>query len=227
MDIAIKRIHGIAGICIGVAFAGQLSRFLWLERNLQPVEAQNFYALEDVISIIDSPMWSLTGVLHVIVAAALVALALPESKQGPGRDLRLQPRAMAAAIASGMFLLLGMTHLIGVPQIRTLSDFCAEDGRTVLAAYSLLRVVLLGSGLFALGWFLVFDAGSKLGSGIKPRLIPVIGLIAGVLCVLFAFFYTAAPQLLTTLMMAAVAVWGSGQALPQSGRLTQDTDIGG
>jgi hypothetical protein len=176
---------------------------------------------------IDSPLWFLTGVLHIIAAAALVTLALPESNEAVGDDLRLRLRTMAATIASGMFVLLGMTHLIGVSQIRTLSSFCAEDGRSVLAAYSLIRTVLLGSGFFALGWFLLIDAGSKLGSGIRPRSIQVIGMVAGVLCVPFVFSYALAPVVVTTLMMVAVAVWGFGQALPQSGRSPHETDLAG
>lgn len=225
MASANRKIHGIAGLCIGVVFAGQLSRFWWLERRFGPVGEQNFYAIEDVMSIIDSPFWFLTGVLHLVAAAALVALALAESNQAMREELRLQPRAMIAAITSGIFVLLGMSHLIGVPQIRTLSDFCAEDGRTVLAAYSLMRTVLSGGGFFALGWFLLIDAGSKLRAGIRPRSVQVIGLIAGALCMLFVFSYAASPLLVTTLMMGAVAVWGSGQALPHSARLTHETDL--
>ena len=133
-------------------------------------------------------------------------------------------RRLAATIGSGLFLLLGMTHIIGVPQIRTLTDFCAEDGHTVLAAYNLVRTVLLSSAFFALGWFLLIDASSKLRSGITPKSIQIIGLIAGVLCVLFVFSYTTAPLLITTLMMVAVTLWGFGHALSQSGQLRIKSD---
>ena len=95
----------------------------------------------------------------------------------------------------------------------------------MLEAYGLFRVVLLGSGIFALGWFLLIDGGNRLAVGAGSRTIPIIGLIAGALCVLFVFLNAAAPVPVSMLMMAAVAVWGASQALPESGRLARESDL--
>jgi hypothetical protein len=151
--------------------------------------------------------------MYLVAAAALLALALPDSNQAAVDYPERRPGGVAAEIGSGCFLLLGMAHLIGLPQIGTLTEVCAEDGRTALVAYNLVRTVLLGGAFFALGWFLLLDAGSNLRSGVGPKSIHLIGLFAGVLCVLFVFSYAAAPLLTTTLTMAALTVWGLGQAL--------------
>ena len=208
-----KTYSGVPALCIGVAFAGHLIKVWWLELTIGPVAEQNVYALEDALTIIDSPLWAVSGLMHLVVAAALFAMALRESDQAAADRPERRPAATAALIGSGSFLLLGMTQLIGVPQIGTLTEFCAEDGRTALVAYNIIRTVFLGSSFLVLGWFLLSDAGSGLRRNDGPKLIHVIGLIAGVLCVLFVFSYTAAPLLITTLMMAAVMVWGLGLAL--------------
>ena len=198
---------------IGIAFAGHLIRFSWLQLHTEPVAEQNFYALEDVMTIIDSPLWVVSGAMYLVVAASLLMLALPESKEAAIEREYPFPGAIAAVIGSACFLLLGISHLIGVPQIEILTESCAENGRTAVVAYNLIRTILLSSAFFALGWFLLLDAGRMLRSGVGPKSIHVVGLFAGVLCVLFVFSYTAAPLLFTPLMMVAVTVWGLGQAL--------------
>ena len=213
MTYVSKTHSGVPALCIGVAFAGHLIRVWWLELTIGPVAERSVYALEDVLTIIDSPLWLVSGVMHLVVAAALSAMALSEPDRAAADHPKRHPAATAALIGSGSFLLLGMTNLIGVPQIGTLTELCAEDGRTALVAYNIIRTVFLGSSFLVLGWFLLSDAGSELRSSDGPKLIHVIGLIAGVLCVLFVFSYRAAPLLITTLMMATVMVWGLGLAL--------------
>ena len=213
MTYVSKTYSGVPALCIGVAFAGHLIRVWWLELTIDPVAERSVYALEDVLTIIDSPLWLVSGVMHLVVAAALSAMALSEPDRAAADHPKRHPAATAALIGSGSFLLLGMTNLIGVPQIGTLTELCAEDGRTALVAYNIIRTVFLGSSFLVLGSFLLSDAGSELRSGAGPKLIHVIGLIAGVFCVLFVFSYTAAPLLITTLMMATVMVWGLGLAL--------------
>ena len=213
MTYVSKTYSGVPALCIGVAFAGHLIRVWWLELTIGPVAERSVYALEDVLTIIDSPLWLVSGVMHLVVAAALSAMALSGPDRAAADYPKRHPAATAALIGSGSFLLLGMTNLIGVPQIGTLTELCAEDGRTALVAYNIIRTVFLGSSFLVLGWFLLSDAGSGLRRNDGPKLIHVIGLIAGVLCVLFVFSYTAAPLLITTLMMATVMVWGLGLAL--------------
>jgi hypothetical protein len=208
---------GVAALGIGIAFAGHLIRVWWLELYTGPVVEKNFYAVEDVMTIIDSPLWVVSGVLHLAVAAALSVLALSETNQAATARSERSAGAIAAVIGSGCFLLLGMTHLIGVPQIETLTEFCAGDGHTASVTYNLVRTVLLGSAFFALGWFLLLDAGSELRAGVGPKWIRIIGLFAGALCVLFVFSYAAVPLLSTTLMMVAVTLWGSAQAVTKLG----------
>lgn len=214
-----KKPGGVAALCIGSAFSIHLIRFWWLELRIGPVAGQNFFAVEDVMRIINSPLWAVSGVMHLVAAAALLTLALPESKQAAENCLRRYPGAIAAVIGSGCFLLVGMTHLIGVSQIGSLTASCAGDGHTALVTYNLVRTVVLGSSFIALGCFLLLDAGSKLRAGIGPKSIHIIGLLAGVLCVLFVFLYTIAPLFLTTLMMVAVAAWGfaKGSAMLAAG----------
>jgi hypothetical protein len=213
MTYVSKTYSGVPALCIGVAFAAHLIRVWWLELTIGPVAERSVYALEDVLTIIDSPLWLVSGVMHLVVAAALSAMALSEPDRAAADHPARHPAATAALIGSGSFLLLGMTNLIGVPQIGTLTELCAEDGRTALVAYNIIRTVFLGSSFLVLGWFLLSDTGSELRRGNGPKFIHVIGLIAGVLCVLFVFSYTAAPLLITTLMMATVMVWGLGLAM--------------
>lgn len=208
-----KRYYGLAALFIGVAFAGHLVRVWWLELTIGPAAEQNFYALEDVLTIIDSPLWVVSGVLHLVVATALSVLALPVPHRAAADRPERRPETTAALIASGSFLLLGMTQLIGVPQIGTLTEFCAEDGGTALVAYNLIRTVFLGSAFLVLGWFLLANAGSELRNGSGPKILHIVGLIGGALCVIFVFSYTLAPLLITSLMMVAITVWGLGQAL--------------
>lgn len=213
MTIDGNRFGGIAALFIGIAFAGHLIRVWWLELHIGPVAEQNIYAIDDVMAIVDSPLWVVSGVLHLVVAAALSALALQESNQAAKNCEDHCPGTTAAVIGSGCFLLLSMIHLIGVPQTAALADFCAEDGRTALVAYNIVRTVLLGSAFFALGSFLLLNGGSKLRTGAGTKLIHITGLAAGVLCVLFVFSYPVAPLNITSLMMVAVTVWGFAQAL--------------
>ena len=208
-----KSYSGLPALFIGVAFAGHLIRVWWLELTVGPVAEQNFYALEDVLTIIVSPLWVVNGVLHLVVAAALSGLALPAPQRAAAEPPERRPATTAALIGSGSFLLLGMTQLIGVPQIGTLTEFCAEDGGTALVAYNLIRTVFLGSAFLVLGWFLLANAGSELRNSNGPKLIHIVGLIGGGLCVIFVFSYTLAPLLTTSLMMVAITVWGLGQAL--------------
>ena len=213
MSIVNKHYGGAAGLGIAIVFASQFIRLWWLELRVGPVAEESLYAVEDVMAVIDSPLWAVSGALFLVAAASLSLFAVAESNDVAIDRPELSPGAVPAVIGSGCFLLLGMIHIIGVPQIGALTEFCAEDGRTTLVAYNLVRTVLLGSAILALGWFLLLDAVSKLRRGVGPQLIHSIGLVAAVLCMLFAFSYNAAPLLLSTLMMLAVSVWGGARAL--------------
>lgn len=205
----------IAGLCIAAALLSQLGRFWWFELGQPSAVSPGLYALDQVLSIVHSPLWYLGGSLHLATAAAIAVLAATPARPPADVALRAPLRASFATIGAGAFVLLGMMHLVGVPQIGLLSDDCPADGRTVLVAYDLLRTVLAGSGYFVLGSYLLVDAGPAGRTGAAPRLLRAIGLLAGVSCVSFPFLFTAAPRLTTTLTMLAVAAWGFGQAVPQ------------
>ena len=78
-----KKPGGVAALCIGSAFSIHLIRFWWLELRIGPVAGQNFFAVEDVMRIINSPLWAVSGVMHLVAAAALLTLALPEDCATP------------------------------------------------------------------------------------------------------------------------------------------------
>lgn len=210
-----RRAKRLAGLCIAVALLSQLGRFWWFELAEPPAASAGLYALERILSIMHSPLWYLGGSLHLATGAAIVVLAATPLRPVAHDALRAQLRVIVATIGAGAFVVLGMLHVVAVPQIGSLSDACPEDGRTVLMAYDLLKWVLAGSGYFVLGCFILVDAVPGRRIGAAPRSIRNLGLLAGASCVSFPFLFTAAPRLTTTLMMLAIAGWGFGQAVLQ------------
>ena len=142
--------------------------------------------------------------MHLLAAVALGLLALPTSR--PASPLSFLT-GFAALLASTCFLILSMSHFHGLPEIESTLQWCASDGRAALVAYNLIRVVALAGGIFALGSFLLLQSSDRLHSGKGSRTVHLIGVLAGILCLLFVFSGTPST-LITGLALGAILVWG-------------------
>ena len=203
------RLNGTAALCLGLAFGGHLLKLLWLEPRLGLAAQQGVYDYDTVLALIGSRIWVFAGLMHLLAAAAMAVLALPEPyPSSPGAKLS----GVAAMLGSTCFLLLSITTLIGTQGIEQATRWCDGDGRAALVAYNLVRTIVLGGGMMALGSFLLLRGGSQLLSGQGSRPVHMIGLLVGSLCGIFTFS-TEPIFLLTTIVVSGVAIWGLSQAL--------------
>ena len=208
-----NKLYNFAALCLGLAFTGHLLNLWWFEPRLGLPAMQDVYDLSTVLAVFDSPVWIFGGLMHLLAAASMSVLALPESDSA---SPVIKLTGVAAILGSTCFLLLSMTNFIGMPEIEATAQLCEGDSRTALVGYNLVRGIALGGAMFALGAFLLLGSSNRLQSGSGSRLVHAVGLIAGLLSMLFAF--SAAPSLvITTLTMASVVIWGLSHGLAGRG----------
>lgn len=198
----------VAALFVGIVFAALAIKTWWLELHTEASLARELYALEEAIGVMESPLWATTGILHIVISVSLSLQARPAPRNASAGGTRCSPVTIAAAVSSGIFLLLGIAHIVAVPLVAHFVGSCAADGRTALVAYEILRELLMSGAFAGLGWFLLADSASNHRSGVGPVVANYVGLLAGLLCLAFVFANAIAPLLAGTLMMIAVASWG-------------------
>jgi len=194
---------------LGLAFAGLLFRLLLLNMYSHGASGAGKQSMEAVKQLVGSPLWMFAGVMHVLVAVGLAALAARPTQA----DQAVATLArVAAMIGAGCFLLLGMSHIHWASAFDSAENVCCASEHSMMVAYNQFRVIVLGSGMFALGSCLLFNGFSHRYAGNKPEVTGWIAMVAGVLAVLHAFLPLPSNGL-TVATLSAVITWSAGQVI--------------